>query len=294
MRKPNLFLVGFPKAGTTTLSTMLSRHPDIFLPNVDEVHYFETQYKNLPYCGPGDMQSAPLKSESEYLRLYGQGTERYLLDYTPSYIEHPEVAGDIYSFNPDAKIFIMLRNPVKRCFSNYCHQVRKGCEDLTFELALEAEERRKLDNWGMFWRYKENSFYYQRTRAYFDGFERSNIKVITTDELRDRPETISQEVLEWLDLDWADISVSGRYNVSGRPNWKHVLLQRLASISAIKNIGRKIVSDEAIKRFKNNNVSKIDLDPSMEKKLSRLFKADIEKLESLVDKDLSNWYRETT
>jgi hypothetical protein len=290
LRKPNLFLVGFPKTGTTALWKMLSRHTQIYVPPVNEIHYFEVNYKNLPYQGPGDMTDPPIKTEEEYLDLFRGRQERYLMDYTPAYAEHPEVASDIKVFNSDAKILILLRNPVERCFSNYCHQVRKGHEKRSFEDALRIEEERRSLNWGMFWRYKENSYYYSRTKAYFDAFDVTNVKTVLTQELQNDTITVLEDLIHWLDLDWENIASFDRHNRSGKPNWKLKLLDRMRSIALVRNVGRRFVSAEAVQKFRNDNLESIDLSEKTRNELRQLFTDDIKKLERLINKDLSTWY----
>ena len=60
MRKPNFFVVGAPKCGTTALYQYLAQHPDVFLPETKEVHYFGSDL----YL-PGET-----RSEQEYLKHF--------------------------------------------------------------------------------------------------------------------------------------------------------------------------------------------------------------------------------
>ena len=123
--RPNFFMVGAPKTGTSSFFNYLSEHPDIFLPAVKELHYFSypevsDTYYDIPF----------VTSESEYLRLFdGRRNEKMAGDLSPSYLFQSRAAERILRFQPDARIIISLRNPIKRAISHYLMDVRLGYQD---------------------------------------------------------------------------------------------------------------------------------------------------------------------
>ncbi len=118
--RPNFFLVGAPKSGTSSFYEYLSAHPDIYLPKVKELHYFAypevaDTYYDVPFVA----------SESEYLGLFdNRRGEKCAGDLSPSYLYRELAADRIQRFQPDAKIIISLRNPIKRAISHYLMDVR--------------------------------------------------------------------------------------------------------------------------------------------------------------------------
>jgi len=100
--KPNFFIVGAPKCGTTSMTEYLKQHPDIFIPEEKEPHYFgsDLEYPRIT------------KTEAQYLRLFSEAQdERRLGEASVWYLFSQRAAQEIYEFNPLSRIIIMLRTP---------------------------------------------------------------------------------------------------------------------------------------------------------------------------------------
>jgi hypothetical protein len=100
--KPDFLIIGAAKSGTTSLITDIRRHPDIFTPGV-EVNYFSHYFE---------------KGDDWYLAKF-RGSERFCGEKSTSYMYAPVCAKRIFDFNPSIKLIILLREPVKRAFSNW-------------------------------------------------------------------------------------------------------------------------------------------------------------------------------
>jgi len=112
MGKPNFFIIGSAKCGTTSLASLLSENPSVYFTNPKETKFFSVNYhKGIPFY------------ENKYFRkvnhpLAGEGDV--------SYFSNPKVAGRIAKHYPEAKIIVLLRNPIHRAFSAYLMGVRAG------------------------------------------------------------------------------------------------------------------------------------------------------------------------
>ena len=118
MRKPNLFLVGAPKAGSSLLWTMLKEHKDIFFSTnpEKEINYFS--YDELIHNS--SYKDYKVRSENDYLKVFKKGQSvKYLVDGSVSYFAYPLIPKKLYEFNSDAKIIVIVRDPVLRAFSHY-------------------------------------------------------------------------------------------------------------------------------------------------------------------------------
>ncbi|NLF38083.1 sulfotransferase, partial [bacterium] len=103
MRLPDFFIVGAPKSGTTALHAYLGRHPSIFVPARKEPHFF----------GSDIVSPAFVRDRDAYLSLFaGATTEARVGEASIWYLYSKRAAREIKEFNPDARIIIMLRNPV--------------------------------------------------------------------------------------------------------------------------------------------------------------------------------------
>ena len=129
MKRPNFFIVGAPKCGTTALYQYLNEHPQIYMSDIKEPAYFR--------------QRSNFKTEADYLALFaGARDEIRLGEATPSYLRSPEATEAIYRFDPDAKIIIMLRDPVSLMMSTYSQDRVMGREKSpTFAEALANQGR---------------------------------------------------------------------------------------------------------------------------------------------------------
>ena len=105
----NLFLVGYPRSGTTYLANIFSSLDDIFVPKIKEPKFFDSRYTALGMA----------LSNTEYCKLYVDSTERYRLDGSTSYISSPDFYKALQSFPVDVKCIICLRKPSEAAFSLY-------------------------------------------------------------------------------------------------------------------------------------------------------------------------------
>lgn len=178
--RPNLFVVGAPKCGTTAMAAYLSGHPDVFMYR-KELHYF----------GSDNPRSSSKLSLEEYLYLFRQAHgERYLCDASPSYLRSEFAAKEIHAFNPVAKILIMLRDPVDWLYSYYGmlrYAQREPIED--FEAALHAEPERQAgrnvppgEASPRPFLYRQNACFTDQVARYLDVFGRAQTLVLISEE----------------------------------------------------------------------------------------------------------------
>ncbi len=132
--RPNTFVVGLPKCGTTSLYDFLHDHPDVFMSAPKEPHYFAT---DLDSC-------EQISSERDYLQLFADAGEAPVVGEAYTWnLYSKDAARNIARLCPDAKIIICLRNPVDLIYSLHAQNVYNGSEDIEdFEAALDAEHGR--------------------------------------------------------------------------------------------------------------------------------------------------------
>ena len=125
---PRFLGIGAQKGGTTTLQRLLQHHPQVFLPDAKELHYFSLHYARGPRWYAAQFEAAL--------------PDQFCGEITPYYLFHPEAPARIASLLPDVKLVILLRDPVERALSQYFHSRRLGLEPLPLEDALAAEADR--------------------------------------------------------------------------------------------------------------------------------------------------------
>ncbi len=134
---PDFIIAGAQRCGTTSLYNNLVQHPDVTSALVKEIHFFDVHFRR----GPSWYRSHFPSYLGAYLRrLRGRATVTG--EASPYYLFHPHAARRVAATVPNAKIIVMLRNPIDRAYSHYQHERRRGFEPLDFGAAIEAEQAR--------------------------------------------------------------------------------------------------------------------------------------------------------
>jgi hypothetical protein len=132
---PDVLVIGGMRCGTSSLYKYLGYHPGIAPSLRKEVEYL-TRYHHE---GEAWYRAHfPLSARRWAHRRTG-GAELVTFEASPYYLLHPRAAERAAALVPDARIVVMLRDPVDRAFSHWQHMVRHGIEDLSFEEAVAAE-----------------------------------------------------------------------------------------------------------------------------------------------------------
>lgn len=197
LARPNLFILGAGKCGTTSLYHALRGHPQIHMARVKEPTFFSPDFQIV--SNPIDYFN--LFPESEGKRLYGEASHAYL--------SAPEAAPVLRQLFPDARFLLIVRDPVQRAHSLYRHMRRYRHEHLsTFEKALDAEDVRFADPKfrancpQYFWNYMyvRSSLYDVQLKRYLDLFPRRQFFVLTLGEWAAEPERRLREICRFLDV----------------------------------------------------------------------------------------------
>ncbi|MAW21185.1 MAG: hypothetical protein CMD16_02170 [Flavobacteriales bacterium] len=179
MRKPNLFLVGAPKAGTSLLWAILKEHKDIFFSRnpEKEMNYFSfNELSDNSYY-----KDYKIKNEKEYLNAFKKGKNvRYLADGSVSYFSYGSIPKKLYKFNSEAKIIIIVRDPILRAFSHYKMDKRMGYATKPFYEYL-VNKNNKYD--PFIHQYIENSLYYKQIHNFLEYFKSEQVLVIRLENI---------------------------------------------------------------------------------------------------------------
>src|SRR3954470_22907026 len=139
---PTFLISGAQRCGTTSMYKTLSQHPQV-LPAVlhKGVHYFDTSFgRGLDWYRGHFPTRAAARRVAEAV---GVPEGRVITgESSPYYMFHPMAGRRIAATLPDARLIILLRDPVERAYSAFTHESARGFEDLSFERALAVEQER--------------------------------------------------------------------------------------------------------------------------------------------------------
>ena len=296
---PNFLIVGAAKCGTSSLHKYLDQHPEIFMSKVKEPRFISSQVTPFPLNGPGDhkVEAWYVKNFEDYSNLFADADGYPVVGESSAdtLYFHKGTIPVIKKYLGDPKIVIMLRNPVKRAFSAYQHMVRDLREDLSFEDGLLEEPNRIKNNWELIYHYKAASLYYDSVKAFLENF--SSVKIILTEEQEKRPQQVLRDIFRFLGVDPnCDVNTEIRYNMSGKPKsqWLHqFFFEGNIARKIAQPIARTLFSHETrmriAQKIQEKNLTRLTINPETKKELHRYFEEDIQKLEKLLNRDLSLW-----
>jgi len=295
---PNFFIIGAARSGTSSLDRYLSQHPEIYIAPKKETHFFAHDLFPPCFTGPGDerLNRSLIRDADQYAQLFaGVSGEKAVGESSAFYLCYPQTAERIAQAVPDAKILMILREPVTRTYSAYMFLARDERETLGFEEGLKREEERKLRGFEPMWWYKELSMYYSQVNHYLQVFGTERVKVLLYDELYPNPGQALRDVFAFLGVkEDVVINTSVRYNVSGAPKSRrlHTLLYKLMdNPNALAKRVKPALAWKAMGRFLLRPVPKMN--PQTNAQLKAYFAEDVAKLEDLLHQELLCWhYRE--
>jgi hypothetical protein len=187
---PDFLIVGAQRSGTTYLHHLLAQHPGVHLPVRKELHYFDLVGIRYPQV---DLD--------EYARSFeGAAPGQVVGEATPSYLYFPWVPELLGRHLPEARLVIVLRDPVDRAYSHYWKAIRDGRESLTFERALAAEGRRLRGSHRdrVAFSYRDRGFYMRQIEQFRPHFPRERMLVLRAEDLYGRPLEVLREVCAFI------------------------------------------------------------------------------------------------
>jgi len=287
--KPNFFILGAGKSGTTSLYVYLAQHPEIFMSFVKEPTFFCDCFQIV-------------KNPADYLALFeGAGDRKRVGEASHAYLTCPRSAALLRAFTPDAKFVVTLRNPVDRAFSLYQHMTRMGDEWVgSFEEALAIEEARTLDSTFKFgnpqyfynYLYFRSGLYSEQIERYYQWFERSRFLFVTFDELKSDALAVIGRVCEFLDVDPSftpKIHVHNKGHGVRSPGWQFFLKHRLGPFLSRLYVPRGAAAVRRLMDWNCRGVALPSMDSGTRDALRSRYTEDIRKVEDLTGLDLSRW-----
>lgn len=294
--RPNFLIVGAAKSGTSSLDRYLGQHPEVYIPPKKEAHYFSIPDFPPTFRGPGDegMNEYTIRDRDAYYHLFdGVKGEKAIGEASVFYLFYPGTATRIKEEIPDAKIIIMLRNPVDRAFSAYMHLIRDERENLSFRESLAKESQFRANEFEPMWYYRELGLYTEQVKRYLDAFGDEQVKVIVFEDFAKNPVAGVQEVASFLGVSpdfTPDTSI--RHNESGVPK-SRFLYNFISKPHGVKEIIKPLVPTAVRERLGNQAKSMVleraQMEPEIRAELEAYFASDVADLERLLKRDLSVW-----
>ena len=289
MIKPNFFILGAPKCGTTSLAAWLSEHPQIYLSPHKEPHFFNTDHKRF------------FNTLEKYEALFSGVTRQHIAVGEASvwYLYSAAAVSNILTYTEDAKFIVMLRNPIDMAPSLHEELVFTGREDVTdFAEAWRLQETRRRGRSlpRMVWepkyvQYGDVCKLGQQVARLFEKVPRERVKLVLLEDIAKNSRAVYRSSLEFLavpDDGRTDFHVHNQAKTRRWPwllpiAWAVTTLKRGLGIERGLGLWTRIDRQNRIER------PRAAVGPDMIAEMSAYFDSDIELLQRLIGRDLSHW-----
>ena len=295
--KPDFFLVGAPRSGTTALCSYLRGHPDMFMCSPKEPTYFGR-----------DLVPKRYPSLESYLALFDNtGIAKRAGEGSVAYLASEFAAQEIHAFDPKASILIILREPVEMMYSLHLKHYLMGIEPCrTLREALAVENGRLARGSHVppgvcpkVIALRSRATYVPQVKRFFELFGRAQVKVFLFDDFQANPSAIFAETCRFLGIR-DDIALAcERHNVGRQVKIcsLHEFLTRAPRWA--QSIARTVVPSTYLRRHlqellvrRNQSTGKPSpIDRHLRARLRAEFAPDVAQLGKLIGRDLSHWSR---
>lgn len=274
----DFMIIGAMKSGTTTLSKILSKHPEVCFCQEKEPHYFSKS---------PDWQ----EHLEEYKNLYKPTDNQICGEASTTYTCYPEFNKDtwqkLYDFNPKLKLIYIMRDPVERIVSHYMHNYLRGYTSEPFEKVIFKNPT-----------YINRTRYFVQIKPYIDLFGQEQVLLLTFEEFIANKKIILNQIANFLDIDPSEFGNFDEVhaNISVGKAKKNVKIERLGKnpvVRAIKPLFPKSVIKMTIDILHNLTKRKLDVKPnvseSVRKGIYDLLILDVVELEKLIGREITEW-----
>ncbi len=301
IRKPNFFIVGASKCGTTAISEYLRSHPNIFMSRPKEPHYFAEDFPKIRCVRTLDQYMDLFKGSRKQHKIIGEASQ--------SYFYSSVAVSKIYEFNRHAKILVMLRNPVDMVYSLHSEFLVNGSEkEKEFEKAwrLQSSRREGLNVpktclEPKFLQYRKYAQYNIQIERLLRYFPRKQVKVVLFDDFIKSTKKVYEDILSFLGVPSDGRSEFPRINANKtyKQEWLALFFQYMRpyilfwypKARKIKQfLGIESISIlNPLQKANNRVISRKPMDANLRSELVHEFKEDIENLSQILGRSLDDW-----
>ena len=293
--KPNLFIPGAAKSGTTSLHNLLNQHPEICMSTVKEPGYWKNErFKHFKDIEKENYSNLFIKSKH---KIFGESTTAYM--YYDTFINN---INSNYKVSP--KFIFILRNPIDRFNSHFWWIKGLGLEKSNFQEALSKDQNNQFKAYNYYPKYYfQFGLYAKWLKRFYNCFDRSNIKIIIFEDLINNQLKIANSCFEFLGLKKLDTISNHTSNQTAllkNPELYHFLNKSAIGKYSFTKIGKYFLPKKTInwiilniknnlKNWKKENVSCPKLSKENRYELKALYFKDVSELKKLTEYNYKEW-----
>jgi hypothetical protein len=218
---PDFVVIGAARSGTTAIHSYLRQCPEIFLPSVKEPNFFAYEDVKLDVKGPGaEFINNSVTTLAEYKALFaGAGSNAIKGEASPLYLYEPDAPVNMARHVPNAKIVVILRNPIEQAWSHFLYARKLAIEtEPDFTKALMKEAERLAKGWQPLFGYSQFPRYGTQLKRWMKHFDRDQFFIRTYDDFTADPEKVMREMASFVGVKQPFVpDMSKKLNAGGVP-----------------------------------------------------------------------------
>jgi len=280
---PNFLIVGASKSGTTSLYEYLRNTEGIYMSPIKEPRYFHTHPTQYT-------ARFGIREKSKYLKLFkGVTDEKAVGEASPSYLRDPKSAKLIHDLIPDARIVILLRDPIERALSQFLMEKTSGKEKRSFTEVIITSINLRKKGIPEFNKCLYPGLYTDQVRRFLDLFGTEQVKILIFEEFIKNPQENVKQILEFLGIvAKTPETIQKTFNPYGKPRGK--ISQYLLSNDTVWKLAVTLVPQNLRWKIKQNLLIKRDKKPLLLDKdrlvLEKFFREDVKNLQILLKRKI--------
>lgn len=293
MKKPNFFMIGAPKCGTSSMAFWLRQHPEVYFSPMKEPHFFNDQ-DELWETRDLATYNKLYEGVTEVHKAVGEGSTWYLFS--------PEAVPNIEEYTGgDARYIVCLRNPVDMAHSLHSEMHVNGNEpEPDFEKAWRLQDSRaagKVSAMSMapsHLQYRNACALGTLLKRVTDLIPPERIKILLIDDIAKQPQETLQDVLRYLDVsdDISQVDFEAK-NSAKKPKYQAVI-RLVSAVGALKRalnirVGLGVIN--RMRRWNTVTAQRDSLRPEFRAELVAAFAAEVDLLETITGQNLDHWRR---
>jgi hypothetical protein len=298
--QPTFVIAGAARAGSTALSETLRAHPDVWLTQPKEPHYLAFAGEEPAFSGPGDAETinrVAVTDPAAYRELYRGGETRAARgDASVSTLYYADVAGPrLKELNPEAKVVLVLRDPVDRAFSSHQYLRNRGFEPEPDFLTAVADEPRRIEQgWHHLWHYTAMSRYADDVERLREVMGADQVGIWWYDDMVAPESGAVEEVHRFLGLDpAAGAEAMSRVNASGRERSAAAAgaMHAASRSRVLRSVVKTVVPFGVRERIRNLNLKQSDTPRPVRTALLPVLGPDLDRLEQVIGREVPGHWR---
>lgn len=281
--KPNFFIVGGSKCGTTNISYYLKEHHDVFIPELMEPYYY-TRFD----VAKDFKRASMITDEKNYLKLFKNAVHHKAIgESSPVYLQCPHAPIEIKKDNPDSKIIISIRNPIDKAHSSYFSYKFMNLDKQSFAEKIDLFEKQYDSKEFFIFNFIEDGLFSKHIKRYQKHFPLENIKIIFFEDYIKNTHDHIKSLLNFLELS-DDIEFTSQPKNSYRIP-RNKIANSLLQNKKFRDISTKLIPtnyrDRMGEKFFVKQSSKPSMLPDERKRLKKIFQSEYEDLKKLLNVD---------